>query len=66
MLVKGVWERLDHAAISLRGYEQTGPLLPLEGPIYMSDICRDLRDILKEMCPHDDPDQIGTQIRDEA
>ena len=32
----------------------------------MSDIARDLRDLVKEMCPHPEPDQVGTQIRQEA
>ena len=66
MLVKEVWEGLDHSAISHKGYQQTGPLLPLVGPIYMKDLCRDLRDVVKDMCPHEDPEQVGTQIRDEA
>ena len=41
LLVESVWEDLDHTAISQRGYEQTGPLLPLTGPIYKHDVCRD-------------------------
>ena len=32
----------------------------------MTDLCRDLRDLVKGMCPHDDPEQVGTQIREEA
>ena len=66
MLVKGVWEALDHTAISHRGYQQTGPLLPLDGPIYMKDLCRDLRDVVRALCPHEDPEQVGTNIREEA
>ena len=66
MLVKEIWESLDHSAISHKGYQQTGPLLPLDGPIYMRDLCRDLRDVVKDMCPHEDPEQVGTQIRKEA
>ena len=66
MLVKEVWESLDHAAISHKGYHQTGPELPLTGPIYVKDVCHDARAVLRDLCPHDDPEQIGTQIRDEA
>ena len=40
MLVKGVWKDLDHAAISHKGYQQAGPLLPLTGPIYMRSLQR--------------------------
>ena len=66
MLVKQVWASLPHSAISHTGYKETGPMLPLTGPIYMQDVGRDLRDVLKDMCPHEDPLQIGTQIREEA
>ena len=62
-MAKEVWQSIDHAAISHKGYQQTGPLAPLTGPIYMKDLCRDLRDVVKAMCPHDDPAQIGTQIK---
>ena len=31
-MVKGVWEQIPHAQISRTGYQQTGPLAPLEGP----------------------------------
>ena len=66
MLVKHVWESLNHSDISKTGYQQTGPELPLYGPIEMSDIARDLRDLVREMCPHLDPTHVGTQIRQEA
>ena len=66
MSMKHVWENIDHQAISHTGYMQTGPLLPLEGPIYMTDLYIYLRELLQEMCPHDDPEQVGTEIREEA
>ena len=66
MIVKEVWQAIDHEAIRHKGYQQTGPELPLEGPIYMNDLCIDLRDVVKDLCPHDDPQQVGTEIRDEA
>lgn len=66
MLVKAGWNGLDHAAISHKAYQQTGPSLPLTGPIYIEDVCRDLRDVWKSISPHPDPYQIGTQIRDET
>ena len=66
MLVKEVWLSINHEASSHKGYLQTGPELSLTGPIYMKDICRDLRELVKEMCPHDDPEQVGTEIREEA
>ena len=65
-MVKAIWEKLEHAAISQRGYEQTGPLLRLEGPITTKDVAGDLLPVFRDLCPHEDPDQLGTQIRDEA
>jgi len=32
----------------------------------MKDLCRDLRDVVKALCPHEDPEQVGTNIREEA
>ena len=57
-MVKAVWENIEHPSLSRTGYQQTGPLAPLEGPFHVGDFCRDLRDLLKLMCPHDDPQQI--------
>ena len=65
-MVTAIWEQLDHAAISKRGYEQTGPNLPLTGPIRVSDVGKDLLPVFRALCPHEDPEQVGTQIRDEA
>ena len=65
-MVKQIWLRLNHAAISQRGYEQAGPGLPLEGPIRTQDIGADLLPVYQALCPHDDPQPVGTQIRDEA
>ena len=38
----------------------------MEGPIYKTDIGRDLVDVISVLEPHDDPDQVGTSIREEA
>ena len=40
MLVKEVWKNIDHAHLTRTGYAQTGPNLPLTGPIMMRDVCR--------------------------
>ena len=50
-MVKQIWLRLNHAAISQRGYEQTGPGLPLEGPIMTQDIGADLLPVYQALCP---------------
>ena len=44
-----------HAAISHKGYHQTVPLPSLAVPMYLKNLRRDLRDIVKAMCPHDGP-----------
>ena len=68
--VELVWKALPHGDIADVGYRQTGADLPLEGPIYRSDIARDLIDVISDIDPHDDPtmreNQVGTAIRDEA
>ena len=50
-MIKAIWEQLNHAAISKRGYEQIGPFLPLEGPIMMKDIGADLLPFFRDLCP---------------
>ena len=65
-LLKTVWSNLDHPAISQRGYEQTGPKLPLEGAIMADDVGSDLLPVFQAIDPHVDPDQLGTSIREEA
>ena len=65
-LVKTAWAKLDHRAISQRGYEQTGPKLPLEGPIMAEDVGDDLLPVFRAIDPHEDEDQLGTSIREEA
>ena len=65
-IVKGIWEKLDHAGISKTGYKQTGPDLPLEGPILKTDIGDDLLPVYEALCPHPDPLEVGTEIREEA
>ena len=65
-LIKTVWEELNHAALSQRGYEQTGPKLALDGPILTKDVGADMLPVFRALCPHEDPEQLGTQIRDEA
>ena len=44
------------------GYKEIGPEIPLEGPIYKSDIGRDLVDVISALEPHDDPEQVGTYV----
>ena len=65
-MVKAVWSELEHQAISHKAYGQTGPMWPLTGPIHKKDVCRDLWDVVKDMCPGPNDNEIGTEIRDEA
>ena len=48
-------EELYRAAIRHKGCHQTVPLPSLAVPTYMKNLRRDLRDIVKAMCPHDGP-----------
>ena len=65
-VVKAAWCMVNHEAISRVGYTQTGPTLPLEGPISRDQIARDLRTVLDEVDPPIGLQEIGTTLRDDA
>ena len=65
-IVKTMWEMIDHGKISQKGYEQTGPGLPLEGPIRRDQIYKDLRPVLDEIDPAIGLEEVGVQLREEA
>ena len=65
-IVKTAWLMTDHVAMSKKGYEQTGPGLPLEGPISRAQVYKDLRNVFDEVDPPEDVQEIGEKLRDEA
>ena len=47
-------------------YKQTGPTLPLDGPILVDDVYKDLRRVFADIDPSEHPLHIGNSIREKA
>ena len=63
--VQTMWEQINHARIAERGYQQTGPTMPLEGPVSRSDVQEDLLTVFDKIeAPAGDV--VGVQMRDDA
>ena len=65
-IVKTAWPMLEHGRIAQTGYRQTGPRMPLDGPINLEDVYKGLRGVWNEMDPPVELQQMGQSIRDEA
>jgi len=65
-IVKTMWLMIDHAKVSKKGYEQTGPELPMQGPIKREQVFKDLRLILDEVDPAQGLEEIGVRLREDA
>ena len=68
-LVQAMWVQINHSGVAQKGYRQTGPELPMEGPWDRNDIFPDLLKVFDKL----DPDsamrtdgQVSTAIRDDA
>ena len=60
------WQMQNHKHIAIKGYTQTGPRLPMTGPILYEDVYKDLRDVWHQLDPAIGNQQMGQRIRDEA
>jgi len=65
-IVQAAWELINHKEIARKGYEQTGPSMPLRGPIAPEDVFADLLRVLEQIDPSPSPLSVGTTLRDEA
>ena len=65
-VVMTAWKMVNHQAICEKGYEQTGPRLPLTGPIRRDQIYKDLRPVLDEIDPPIGLQEVGQKLRDDA
>ena len=61
-----MWETISHADLAEKAYRQTGPGLPLEGPVVFEDIGKELRKAREEIDPGQIAGELGTKIRDDA
>ena len=64
--VMGMWLQLNHKNIAAKGYRQTGPGMPLTGPVRYQDVYKDLRTVWEQIDPSDDALYMGTSIRQAA
>ena len=65
-LVQVAWLSINHAQIAETGYKQTGPSMPLTGPVHPKDVFRDLLRVLEELDQSPDPNVVAMSLRDEA
>ena len=65
-IAETAWRMIDHKKVAKTGYLQTGPALPLEGPIRRDAIYKDLRTVLDAIDPPVGTQEMGQQLRDEA
>jgi len=65
-IVKTMWLSVDHTRVATKGYRQTGPEMPLEGPICRDDVFADLAGVLDRIAVGSDPVEMCTRMRDES
>ena len=65
-MVQTVWLSIDHAKIAEKGYEQTGPTMPLTGAVAPDDVYKDLLRVMEELDESSTPTEVGMTLRDEA
>ena len=65
-IVEQAWEAINHKRVAEKGYRQTGPTLPLRGPIAPEDIYKDLLRVIEELEPSTTALEVGMTLRDEA
>jgi len=65
-LVQNVWLSIDHKRVSEKGYKQTGPGMPLRGPVDPKDVFANLLEVMQELDSSSTPIEVGMNIRDEA
>ena len=65
-IVQTAWLSIDHSRVAEKGYKQTGPTMPLRGPVAPEDVFRDLLRVLEEIEPSSTPTEVGMSWRDEA
>ena len=57
-MVQCSWMAIDHHKVAETGYKQTGPTMPMTGPVQPEDVYQDLLDVLHAL----DPDSTATEV----
>ena len=65
-IVQNAWLMINHERVAQKGYKQTGPGMPMTGPIAPEDVFGDLLTVLEIIDPSPTPLAVGTVLRDEA
>ena len=65
-IVMTAWRMLDHKRIAQTGYLQTGPGLPMTGPIRRDWVYKDLRTVWDQIDPPVGMQEMGQKLRDDA
>jgi hypothetical protein len=65
-IVATAWLSIDHERVAAKGYKQTGPTMPLRGPVAPEDVFKDLLRVMEELDPSSTPTEVGMTLRDEA
>ena len=65
-IVATAWQSIDHPHVAQKGYKQTGPAMPLRGPLDVKDVYADLLKVMEELDKTGTALEAGTTIRDNA
>ena len=65
-IVQTGWLSINHARVAEKGYKQTGPTMPLRGPVAVEDVFADLLRVMDELDGSSTPTEVGMTLRDEA
>jgi hypothetical protein len=65
-IVQAAWLSINHGRVAEKGYKQTGPTMPLRGPVAHEDVYVNLLEVLEKLAPSQDPTEVNMSMRDEA
>ena len=65
-IVDAAWRSIDHPHVAQKGYKQTGPAMPLRGPVAVEDVYADLLKVMEQLDNSGTALEVGTTLRDNA
>ena len=66
-LVQAAWLGVNHKALAEKGYKQTGPTLPMTGPVKSEEVYKDLLKVLEAIDPSSTATEVSLKtIREES
>ena len=58
---------INHDQVAEKGYKQTGPTMPLEGPVAPTDVFPNLLEVLQEIDPTSTPLEVAlSRVREDS